>query len=555
VLFLDDNSTSLYIDHEPQFFIPAGASLKTQAICQRILDYFELRWVATAEEAREFRDLSQQCYLVSPSRYQREAWFPEILAFDYALSGAPNSVEKRFGAEGLRRLSPLPDLRDLARSLSVPLPGRLEAPGTGKATNDDNMGCFAGGLIFSLFAGHPTAPVALTVKGSATTENTEAGFFEWMLESDSDGTFKAKGRPHPQWEALLVEGVQSLRKRLSLLIASGLVTVPLQELLPLADGLAVESLHVRSRYGVRNLPVAALFLEEVSSDEAKLVSDLDYGKDDDPERAEQLRIARGEAVKSEAQRWATEVLTTLLQPLADQAGAVLEDGEPVKGEVAASTDLRAGMELAAELWRQYESEALEDRYELSELMAKQQGKALSSAEAKRLTELLQRFDLPPDATPRAKVPATRSFDLRSGKRSDRVKRWAILFVITQLQARLNEAEQEYRHLLEEEDLTPGTRSLFSSELTANDVYLALYPVPSSPLITPFHEQGGSVVSAWPDLKRLGQLRVDVNHVLAGKPWCDQGDEPSYGLFPGERNVLRMFASAMMEDVPSWLRVE
>ena len=102
VLLIDDYPSSLEIEDEyegrkcafPVIYDPRIPELES---------YFELRWIATATEAREFRDLTSAVALRNPRALDQEGWVPEILCFDYALTKDQRPlVDREFPSHLLR---------------------------------------------------------------------------------------------------------------------------------------------------------------------------------------------------------------------------------------------------------------------------------------------------------------------------------------------------------------------------------------------------------------------------------------------------------------------
>lgn len=233
-----------------------------------IINSFELRWVASVREARIFRDLSRQVQFRTPEQYRRCGWFPEIVVFDYAMSGNEKTVLERLDKAKLplelaEELSPLPSLKRLVGEDYEDIIGKCpQPPSTGQTLRQDNMGLYCGGLISTLFGNHPSVPVALTRKGSNKTVGTPAAFFEWFIEKESGGTFQRKGKPLPSWLELLGEGAFALRVRIRELVIAGLIRVSLHDLLELSEnGTSPTIIHIDGGLSRRGLPLAGLFLD------------------------------------------------------------------------------------------------------------------------------------------------------------------------------------------------------------------------------------------------------------------------------------------------------
>ncbi len=532
VLLLDDNPSSLNLIEEIEgvdFAFPQICDSATTDFSMPELDeFFELRWLASAAEAREFRDLSLLVSRTTPEALIREGWIPEIFCFDYALTGLDKPMEQRFLPNELtNRLSPLFNLRRYVAIANLATLEFSNLPHVNVAKGDDNYGCFAGGLIFTAFSDHPCGPVALTAKGSEKTAGTEASFFEWLLENEVHGTFKRKGRASPQWRELIPDGITVLRSRIEELARGSIIRVSLDDLIALTASGKHEVLTIRSRYGLRRLPVRALF--------------LDYK----PSQREDA-----------ARNWATGVLDKIFS--GTEAGFKLT-----------LDDFIQGRNLAQILWTAYDSEDLIKRTRLSELLARYGNHHVEKPtfeEQSELEELKRYFDVE-DVEARSMCGAN-YVDIRNEHFSDRQKRWAALIIIVQLLAR----SAKVRNKLQGERTTEGKRSGYDysicQPLQAADVYLALFPLARDPLILPFHggrdpgSQWGKPLTRLDDPRRgpslrdhWGNIALKVSDVLNGLPWVEDAQQPkensTYGLMPGERQVLQHFAHSIGFGDDEW----
>lgn len=532
VLLLDDNPSSLNlieeIDNMDFAFPQISDSATTDFSMPELNEFFELRWIASAAEAREFRDLSLLVSRTTPEALIREGWIPEIFCFDYALTGLDIPIGQRFFPDELKnRLSPLSNLRRYVTSTSLATPEFSNLPHVNVAKGDDNYGCFAGGLIFTAFSDHPCGPVALTAKGNEKTAGTEASFFEWMLENEVHGTFKRKGRASPQWRELIPDGITVLRNRIEELARGSIIRVSLDDLIALAASGKHEVLTIRSRYGLRRLPVRALF--------------LDYKP---PQREEAARS------------WAAGVLHKIFSGTEAGFKLTLED-------------FIQGRNLARILWTAYDSDDFGKRTRLSELLARDENEddeKLTAEEQSELEELKRYFDVE-DVEARSMCGA-HYVDIRNERFSDRQKRWAALIIIVKLLARA----AKVRHKLQGDRTPEGKQSGYDytiyQPLQAADVYLALFPLARDPLILPFHagrdpgSQWGKPLTRFDDPRRgpslrtnWGNIALKVYDVLNGLPWIEDAQQPkdtwTYGLMPGERQVLQHFAHSIGFGDDEW----
>lgn len=536
VLLLDDNPSSLnLIQHiggvrceSPQ----VSDSATTDFAMPELDQFFDLRWLASAAEAREFRDLSLLVSRMTPEALIREGWIPEIFCFDYALTGDDRPIEERFFPDELTRLlSPLPNLRRYVTDCELSLPECSNVPDVDVAKGDDNYGCFAGGLIFTAFSDHPCGPVALTRKGSNKTAGTEASFFEWMLEYEAHSTFKRKQRPEPQWRDLIPDGLRVLRSRIEELARGSIIRVSLDDLIALTACGRHEVLTIRSRYGLRRLPIPALF--------------LDYKP-----------WQREEAARS----WAGRVLDKIFSGAEAGFKLTLED-------------FIQGRNLAQILWAAYDSDEFIKRVKLSELLARKSGRnqpdPLTTAEESELEELKRHFGV--RAVEARSTCGVNYVDIRNERFTDRQKRWAALLIIVQLLARSATVRNKLEGRPAPDARQPEYDYSLCQPLQAADVYLALFPVARDPLILPFH-QGNDPGAVWGkplvrlnddqrdpsrrnDLRNWGSIALRINDVLNGLPWREDSQQPTsawtYGLMPGERQVLQHFAHSIGFGDDEW----
>jgi hypothetical protein len=538
VLLLDDNPS--FLEREELF---EGSRYNIPLIHDQgantyylpeLEELFDLRWLATAVESREYRDWLVAIARGTPRLEAHGLWVPEILCFDYALTGNTDRVCERGIPVGLvDRLTPLQP--STAKSAAIEALTPAEPPATGAAKDDDNQGCFAGGLIFAKLSDHPCGPVAVTRKGPFKTHDTEAAFFEWMLECESHGTFVAKGRPAVTWNELLIDGVRALRTQIKQLAAQDAIQISLDDLLQLAENGDHPVLTVRSRYGRRRLPAEALFIDQPPTT----------------------------ARKDAKSQWAESILTNLMSPLRGEQ----DQSQPLFAGTRA--DLARGRDLADLLWAAYnDDERFDRRVSMSQLLARRAagsggGQSLSDQDRQLLADHLKYFGIGEPDKKRAQCERN-YIDFRHAGFSDRARRWAALFTIVYLLQRRAEA-CDARHS-QQHGAAHADPSL-EFPIRTNDVYLALFPVPQTPLILPFHAAKGDASSSWSKyLNELwsdrankegtcGDLALSIQDVLDGKHWTDDPRNPTknadHGLLPGERLVLQMFAEAVGFGREKW----
>jgi hypothetical protein len=99
VLLIDDNPTFLELEKRvdgERVPVPVIHDQGTGELERpELSELFELRWLASAGEAREFRDVSLAVAAVSPKALGKYGWVPEIVCFDYALTLDTRRVEER----------------------------------------------------------------------------------------------------------------------------------------------------------------------------------------------------------------------------------------------------------------------------------------------------------------------------------------------------------------------------------------------------------------------------------------------------------------------------
>jgi len=533
VLLIDDNPEGLirYVTVSgKELPLPKlGPSGVAKHEIDSIEDLFEIRWLPTSGEAREYRDLSKALSLIDPAALGSEGWVPEILIFDYSLSHDRKTVVERLQAAGVQSaesasewagiLSPLASLRNCAASRKLMIPTPPPPPPTGALKEWDNEGCFCGGLILTLFWAHPCSPLPLTRKGKDKTVETEAGFFEWLLEEDGGGTFAQKGKPGSNWHDLLTEAVPGLRHRIQQLLQGRVIEVALDHLLALAGPEGHDVLEIRSRYAVRRLPVAGLFADVPIEIRIDAVND-----------------------------WARYALAIMFSDLLGSAGNISATGDLTRRLDPALADFRSGMQLAERLWQAYNSALVGQRYRLSELAVLAEDRVLDGEERRELEQLCATFNVDPE---RLNAKATRcqknTHDLRSVE-GGRIRRWGALMVMVRLEMQVAAARKAWREFCRSRNIHNSFDPLIQI-LRQEDVYLALFPVPSHPLKTPF-ECGEDPRIGWGHVLRdlssgghKNDLKLDVKEVLAGEGWWQSGDggcKPC-GLHPGERYTLRIYA--------------
>jgi hypothetical protein len=493
VLLIDDQPSGLYnretrkdypwINDPPDG--PAGFS-----------DLFDLRWVATAMEAREYRDLSRLIAQQDPTRIP---WLPEIVVIDYMLLDKHGTAEERLRSTPKRDLCPNPSLRECAASKGLKLSQKL-MPFDGVTEileGEADYGCFVGGMILSLFSDHPIVPVTTTAHSQSSVRLRMTGFFEWLLREDTSAALYADEQKGMGWAQIAKEAAPRLRDRIQELARIRAISLSLEDLLTLAEGHDIVALPIESKYGVRRLPIRGLFCD-------KPLKDIDAA----------------------AQEWAGQLLSGLLGEL------------EVKNHFP---NLKDALTLAKSVWDKYLDDALvHDRLELGNLVqALKDPTRSATVDLSRLGNLWSQFSTKTydEAYITGKRPILDKnvVDVRSGSGTNLSRRWACLMILVRLLqlrcAALQFANQHHAHLhsLMEE--------LLKYELEAHDVYLSWFPVSDTPVDLKNTE------AWWHFLHRdLLDASLDINDLLHGRGW-DITNE-SYGMKPGERELLHWYALSL-----------
>ena len=357
---------------------------------------------------------------------------------------------------------------------------------------------FDGFLIGSIYAAHfRLHPVGMV---ATTYQSKRMGTTVRQLENTLmmcyDVDIDFAGKKRT-WKNILEAGVRRLRSRIERLYGDGHIVVSTRDLLALADDPDHEMLTIQSRFGVRRLPVQGLFI------------DVSEGN-------------RTDAI----QAWANELLS----------------------HVVSREDIREAEELADAVWTAYnDDELVQKRERLSAMLA-------DGAECEELDELKKFFDTSATAC------RDRCCTLFSGNYSSQVRRWAALLIVLRLLRRIILAKKAFEgHIREAVGGDSSVSDIDTPVLTADDVYLALFPVTAKPLVLKWHrgrrinrEDGWASALLRLKDKSLpvsingdnpGNLALHIPDLLGGDGWRDAEEGGRYGLHPAERRVLQGFALA------------
>lgn len=308
---------------------------------------------------------------------------------------------------------------------------------------------------------------------------------------------------HRSWGNIINAGVASLRERMKVLCERKWCAFALNDLKALIENQDHQILRFYSPYSERSLPVQGLFVD----------------KADDKERNNYIRD------------WAKTMIDQL----------------------SSFDELDEAENLAERLWEKYDDTQLVSQRE-----------ALSQAIANGVETLPKKLEelFRPTSGPKAMCKQN-CLDIRSERHSDSVRRQAALDIILRLLKRCIKARKAVAKITTSENkMTSIMLSPDKPAINAEDVYLALFPVPKDPLVLPWHSGNnidkshgwGSSLMEWNSgnkaQRRKGDLAFSVQDVLDGKDW--DLDNNTFGLMPGERHILRCKALADNEiSVDDW----
>jgi hypothetical protein len=242
-------------------------------------EFFDVQWLQSPEDTKEFRD-----YCIRyESQYSsvelgKTLVVPDIILFDYALSGEtakqllPGALDKmpnvilgrilndKSYRENKSKKIRAPNITEKNNELSSDVLKELNRIG------HDNMGCFSGGLIYSLFRNHPCSAVPTTRKFiTHGIEGTHTEYFEWLIKDELYEATDLKGL-EVKWSKVIPVAAFNLRRNIEIQIRNRKITPFLNELAHLASGSFMQDDSKRifsynGVYGVKVLPVDGLFVD------------------------------------------------------------------------------------------------------------------------------------------------------------------------------------------------------------------------------------------------------------------------------------------------------
>lgn len=472
---------------------------------------FEMRWLASPGEARDFRDLFRRLSLDDPICLGTHGWVPEVFAIDYMLRDGvkffqDSRIENQFELTQveLERLSALAMLQKLAGArvrVERSDHGRDPEPesmGEDVAGHPDKSGCLIGGLLATSFSDHPCAIVASTVHSPDTVKGSYAWLVEWAMDDETSGQLRC-GKKFPAWREIITTAVPLLRRRIVQLAVAGVIDVAPEDLWNLAEGRPQSILRLHSRFGSRRLPVKGLFF-------------------DNPD---------------EAKDWATSLATTLF-------------GTP---PAALAADIDAAKALTEHVWKAYNNKTLvKDRLELSRLLKEVVDGRLPEDSSRemadeqrcglaRLDALIKEFGIDLQIGEIKNKGLKRKVIKKSGQwaglhatetlTTPVQRRWAALFLALRL---------FHRYWKRREEDPEECRILHPA-----DFWFAWFPAPRNPAILPWHEDGDAS-QAWGNEFGRAEDRQNMNieELLGQQKVANEesaADAGVAGLSPLEKRVL------------------
>jgi hypothetical protein len=510
VLLIDDYPQELYTstpppEHPEVRYVFSDVSTDDEKC------YFDLKWLATPGECREFMDLTRLIDRQSESAHDKSVWVPDILIIDYSLAKRFEPVAERLKDNQplLEQLSPLVSLRAKAESLGLPQFNREEY--THQIREHENCGCYAGGLLLVCHADHPTAPVTITIRTAEELQGTNTGYFQWLLAGVSAGQLQAAGKFGKNWKNLIECGVKRLRDRIEQLEKVNLVILSVKDLFEMTkpDSHENKNLKMWSRFGLRHLPLKALFLDIPEADR-----------------------------QSEIQKWARARLEARMK----RSG--------FGGNVdSAMIEVGLGIDLAEQLWKAYDTDIRLRRERLHELASQAKAETLAKEDRDEYEKEKKFFDA--ETGECLKNVSSIEKAIKDGF-PHRAIRWAALFVILRLYGRKTDATRTYQQHFASKGFSDAPTPFFT--IKHEDVYLALYPSPSiykdassnwSKHLIRLESRERPKMPKSDSNKDAKNLGLNIEHVLEGKVWVADENTPAenwtFGLIRDEEHILKVYA--------------
>jgi hypothetical protein len=307
-----------------------------------------------------------------------------------------------------------------------------------KAATDDQSGesLDFDGLLMGVFYAtltydHPMGFVPTTYRMPEMT--TSVSDFQRLSQRILGIDFSFAGTERT-WANIINAGVYNLRRRIEVLYSDKQIVISMDDLMALEKSADYGVITIYCRRAARRLPIQGLFIDE-------------------PEER------RAEAIHG----WVEKLMEIAR----------------VKSE-----ELRQANELKKIVWDAYDNHKDDDNPVLErELLSlldadREANKPYDKANYDRL---VRRFGVKGDKC------TTGCIDIMHGKYSHRVRRWAILLILLEFFAKVITIKKSYEEHVRQETKEEELRDDIHPSISLNDLYLALFPVPSKPVRFPWHE--------------------------------------------------------------------
>lgn len=533
ILLIDDNPTSLMENEGKGTFLPSfhyGYS-ETDIAKNAIISNFELGWLQSPRDVREFRAFSEEIIQkFGTTVLLNDGFIPEIVLFDYKLSEGLNKFIDYDLEEEYKSIIPTYKLSEIIGKSSHrffdwnTLGDELESIKNEIAEDDptineeertnlakiaikkasyakvkpsepaifsksaDDMGCFSGGLITFQFKDHPCIGIPVTSKEGEMDVSEDALYFEWLLSKDFDDQFGKKYGKRPFWNEVIPQAILLLKNRIELLVKLGKIIPSYRQLVRLTAGDVGDGvLSFVSVYGERHLPLGGLFID--ASEETKI---------------DKIKV------------WANTLVQNLFHITYSDK----------------TVEIKKAIEISEELWRIY-TEKFGDRMELSNLAFWESVRALSVDEQSRLEKLKGDFCNEKDEI-EVKSSIQESFKGIGNKEVNYTLRLAVLHLVTKAAIEMNKCKKTARE------------TEIYRELDDYEHFNLLFPIVKvgSDLVLPIHKENGKDALMEQGRKwAVKKLGVSEKDWLNFKAW----------ITPGEKTLLKSIYFSQDAYYPDWLK--
>jgi hypothetical protein len=507
-----------------------------------IRDCFEVKWLATVGECRQYIDLIWE--LDGKSRFEGtfQGWIPELLFFDYAMTGNPRPIFER--AKKFHTLSPIPQLEAAATALGLELSPYSDPPSTGWRQGEDDDGCYSGGSIFQLISGHPCGALPFTRKQFQAGQKTDSKLYEWLLSRQVYRAFDQKHGRQKSWYSHIKLGLPSFRRQLSRLIESNKLHVSLSELFSLAETGEGEFFTFTSKYETRRISLTALFLDIPAERLAQTISG-----------------------------WVKELLNGIFRQIdletnrggrsaSRNAEALEQDyNHAVKFANAIMVSFNCRMSDFSEVQNDELIFLPFARAALANLLNKSKTEKLIDEEDELLARLSDYFEVERIESKRGMSHRCRKhvLSITSGEQTALQRRWAALMVMVNLLKLRKDGKIKVEQMKSAGGhVPPEVETALRSEITTAEAMEVLFHATEEADFTQedFTMKFKGRLRRWGSAldENYGSLALILADVLAGKSWDHAAG--TYGFFPGERFMLEHYAGDIgldLDELPLWLR--